>query len=202
MALEKSETLDTGIVANELYSVIMLAQINRVLNRIEAEIHVYYDMAARLAGNQPLQRFLYLIEDDAKPQQNTTLWLRLIGDGDINITKEDTVIATVTVSEDMIKQDVVDALLLQTEQFDLVAIDDLIVVTAKDELSGSAGVGVDIKGEAIEVINWIVGSDAVQSILDTQFSAEALSEQGNNLQKQIYEHMKLYDPRYIDAIDV
>lgn len=202
MALQTVESLDTGVVANEAYSVIMLAQINRMLNRIEAEVHVYYDMAARLAGYKPLDRFLYVIEDDAKPSQDTTLWLRLVGLGDINITHNETTIASFTVTEETTLEDIAEGLLQQVTSFDVQVSGEFIIVRAIGDLEGSAGVGIDIQGEAIEVVNWLVGSDAVESILDTQFSIDELSEQGKNLQQQIYEHMKVHDARYVDAIDV
>lgn len=207
MALKTIELFSTGVVAPEAYSMIALAQINKDNNRIEAEVRVYYNEDCAPKNNQatpvePMNRFLYTIEDNATPQRDTTLWINKVGAGDITFTHHGAVLFTIDVDEENTLQDIADALLAETESFDIRVLDSYIVVQAIGSLAGSAGVGIDVQGDAIVVVNWVVGADAVPSDLETYFSVGVQSQEGINLQKQIYEHMKANDPRYYNAIDV
>lgn len=204
MALQTKESFPTGIVANEAYTVIMQAQINKVSDCVEAEVHVYYDAETRLAGYVPLNRFAYKIYGNQMPRQDTTLWLNLVGTGVITITNNEEDLVSVEVTEQILQsetklQDIAE--LLKHDLLEVTVSDNNIIVKATDTLKGSAGAGIDIQGDAVQVISWIVGSNEVKSDLES-FTPEFLSQAGVNLQQQIYEHMKANDPRYIDAIDV
>jgi len=204
MALQKNETFATGVTAPEAYHVIMQASINKADNQVEAEVWVYHDMAARLGSYEPLNRFRYTIYDNAAERQDTTYYLHVYRQGEIAIKLGDEVLSSVTVTDDLMQsdtflQDVADD--LQHESLSIKIKNNLIEIKAIGPLEGSAGVELSVHGSAMQILDWIRGSDAKASDMEA-FTPEALSAEGVNLQQQIYEHMKDKDPRYVDAIDV
>jgi hypothetical protein len=204
MALQTVVTFPTGVTASEAYSVVMNASINKADNYVTADVWVYYNAAARFANRAPINRFNYMIYDNAAPRQDATWHLHLYRQGDIEIKLGDDVLASTTVTDESMHspaflQDVADE--LQHESLSVTVQDGKIIVKAIGELEGLAGAALSVHGNAMQILDWIAGNDAVMSELEA-YTPEALSAEGVNLQQQIYEHMKAKDLRYVDAIDV
>jgi hypothetical protein len=204
MALQTEITFPTGVVAEQAYSVVMNASINKAENYITADVWVYYDAAARFANRAPINRFTYMIYDNVAPQQDATWHLHVYRLGDIAIKLGDDVLVSTTITDEIMQsptflQDVADE--LQHQSLSVIVQHGKLVVKAIGALEGAAGSTLSVHGNAMQILDWLAGSDAIVSDLEA-FTPDALSVEGVNLQQQIYNHMKAKDPRYADAIDV